>query len=282
MEQVIYADILVFFNTVITFILLLTTVLFTDSHPKPSRLIVSSLVGGVYSLLILAPSMNVFTVLAARTAMSVTLICIAFSPKKLRFFLKQFAVFMLCNFLYSGIVYSAYYLLAPDYIRVNNGYAYYDISAVSLIVICSAVYACVYIIKKGILNKKKDDDIYIATLFYGEKEISVNALLDTGNSLRDVFTGSPVMILNREQAFILTGEMLGKTQIPEIGDLKIRLLPVKSIAGEKLLQAFTVEKIIIRKDEKEYVSVRPAIAVTDDELGGERYSALFGRDFLQG
>ena len=282
MEQVIYADILVFFNTVITFILLLTTVLFTEARPKAARLIVASLVGGSYSLMILAPAMNLFSVFAARTAMCITLICIAFSPKKLREFIKQLAVFMLCNFLYSGIVYSVYYLAAPEYISVNNGYAYYNLSAVSLIAICSAVYACVFLIKKEFFNRKKTDDIYVADILYRKKTINVNALLDTGNNLRDVFTGSPVLVINAEKAFGLTGELFGDIENPPEGDMKLRLLPVKSVAGEKLLQAFTVDKITIYKDGREYVVARPTVAVVTDELGGDKYSALFGRDFIQG
>lgn len=278
--QVIYADILVFFNTVITFILLLTTVLFTGMRPRAARLIIASLVGGVYSLMILAPAMGLASILAARTAMSVTLICITFAPHKLRAFAKEFAVFLLCNFLYAGFVYSVYYLIAPDFISIKNGYAYYDVSAVSLIVICSVVYAGVYLLKKEFFSSKKADDVYPVDILYSGNQIRVNALFDTGNSLRDVYTGSPVLILNKEKAFELTGEILEEAELKSGTLLKLRLLPVKSVAGEKCLQAFSVDKITVHKGQDEITAEHPTVAVTADALGGEKYSALFGRDFL--
>ena len=64
MQQVIYVDVLIFLNTIITFIILLTTVEISGVSPKTFRLLTGSLLGGIFSLIILAPEMNVFFVFA--------------------------------------------------------------------------------------------------------------------------------------------------------------------------------------------------------------------------
>ena len=60
----------------------------------------------------------------------------------------------------------------------------------------------------------------------------------------------------------------------------LRLVPVKTVAGKKLLPVFTADKVIVKKGGGQTETESPGVAVTDDELGGEKYKALIGTDFL--
>ena len=279
MEKVIYVDVLIFLNTVITFILLLTASQLTGFIIKPVRLITGSLVGGVYSLMLLAPPMKGIAVFAARTAMCVSLICITFDPKQVRAFFKLFAVFLASNYLYAGIIYASFYLLSPDFMQVNNGYAYYDMSILSVIAVSSAAYAVIFLLKKTVFKKNQQDAIHNVEIIYGENRINEKALLDTGSTVRDPFNAKPVMVLNREAAFVLTGEMINEESLYS-DKVRIRLLPVKTVAGNKLLPVFTADKVIVNDNGISKETDNPGIAVTEDELGNEKYQALISTDFI--
>lgn len=280
MEQVIYVDVLIFFNTVITFILFLSTSQFIDCPVKASRIILGSLVGGAYSMIILAPPLNPLVVILLRIFMAVTLVCIVFNPRKIKLFFRASLIFLLSGFLYAGLMYGIFYLLQPSFLQINNGFAYYNVSVPSMLVISIGVYTAIVILKKTVFKKTAKDMIYRVDMFYGDNSITEYALLDTGNELRDVFNQKPVIILNREAVFRLTGKLIGIETVAEESTMLLRLLPINTVAGSKLLPVFVTDRITVHKDSgsKEYINAE--IAVTEDDLGGEKYRALLSCDFI--
>lgn len=280
MEQVIYVDVLIFFNTVITFILFLTTSRFLDCNPKVSRIIVGSLVGGAYSMIILAPPLNALVVILLRVFMAVTLVCIVYNPRKIRLFTKASLVFLLSGFLYAGLMYGIFYLLQPSFLQINNGFAYYNVSVPSMLIISVVTYVIIVILKKTVFRKTANDMIYKVDVFYADSTISEYALLDTGNELRDVFNQKPVIILSRDAVFRLTGKLIGVDSLGEDNGMFLRLLPIKTVAGGKLLPVFVADRIVVHKENGDKEYLRAEIAVTEDDLGGEKYKALLSCDFI--
>ncbi len=280
MEQVIYADILIFFNIIITFILLLTTSQFIGITPSAARLVTGSFVGGAYSLIILAPPLNAAAVLATRAAMCLTLICIVFDPKKVRVFFKLFLVFILCNFLYAGIVYAVFYLISPDFLTVNNGFAYYNISVVSVIAVTGIAYAVIVLMKKTVLKNTGQDIIYDVEIFNNGKTYRSKALLDTGNVLTDPFNGRPVIVINREAAVGISDTDIFEADEENIRRLRIHYLPVSSVSGKTLMPSFPVEKMTVYKAEGKKDVICPQLAVTEEPLGGDEYSILLNKEIL--
>ena len=58
------------------------------------------------------------------------------------------------SFLYAGIIYAAQYFFQPTFMQVNNGYAYYDFSLMSLIIVTVAAFIALKIVKKKFFTKK--------------------------------------------------------------------------------------------------------------------------------
>ena len=80
MKQIIYVDVLVVLNTVVTFIMLLTTAAVTGVKNSVGRLLIGAVTGGLFSLILLAPEMSVPCVLLTKAAMAVSLVvCFAVS-----------------------------------------------------------------------------------------------------------------------------------------------------------------------------------------------------------
>ena len=284
MKQVIYVDVLIFLNTVITFFLLITIKRFTCVKTSAPRLMIASAVGGVYSLILLAPKLNFFVMLLAKSAMGVSIVYIAFRSKKTFQLIKCIALFLIFSFLYAGVVFSVQSIFNTNYIIVKNGSVYFNVTVYSLIIISAFVYCAIWILQNKIFRIRNDDMIYDVVIHFAGREISVRALMDTGNSLRDIYTNQPVIILNEKQAKTLTLQTIGPT--PELletakkAGLPLRILPVHALSGNTLLPAFTADRaeIIGENTRKTFKSV--CVAVTNDQMGLDKYQALINDAFL--
>lgn len=287
MQQVIYVDVLIFLNTIITFIILLSTVEISGVSPKSVRLLAGSLLGGIYSLIILAPEMNMFLVFAARIAMSVSIISITFSVHKIKKFLRCLASFVGISFVFAGIVYFFESFSSSSFLQMNNSIVYFDVSFFSLVVMCSIVFLVIRILNKRLFVKTQADLIYELEIVFNEKTIRTNALYDSGNCVQDVYTGKPVIIVNANAIKDLFDEKTFNSLFVDfsddgnaISDIRLRFLPVKSISSSTLLPAFTAQKIIISDENIKKEVFSPCIAVTHDELGENSYKALINQSIF--
>lgn len=284
MQQVIYADVLVFLNTVITFILLLTVRQFTGVRTSAGRMVAASFVGGAYSLVILAPKMHFLLMLLAKTAMGVSITYIAFSVKSVRRMLKCLCIFLCSSFLYAGIMYSFHAVFGTGFLTVKNGSVYFDLSVTSLILLTALIYVVILVLRKKVFNVRQEDMIYELKLATDRAEITVSALLDTGHSVRDIYTNRPVLILQQAQAERLTQVEFGSQdallQAAQQGNLALRLLPVKTLSGEKLLPAFSAVSVQTAGENVRKKIGPVSVAVTRENLGSEKYQALISEDFI--
>ena len=85
-------------------------------------------------------------------------------------------------------------------------------------------------------------------LFYGDKQIRITALQDTGNTLRDPITGRQVLVVGADVAERLTGlspQQL-RTPIETIDKLPgLRLIPYRSVGCNSFLLAIQLPKVKI-------------------------------------
>ena len=85
-------------------------------------------------------------------------------------------------------------------------------------------------------------------LSYGDKQIRITALQDTGNTLRDPITGRQVLVVGADVAQQLTGlspQQL-RTPIETIGKLPgLRLIPYRSVGSSSFLLAINLPKVKI-------------------------------------
>ncbi len=281
--QVIYADVLIFLNTVITFILLLTVKAFAATKAGPVRFALASFVGGVYSLIIFAPKIHFLLLLLARAAMCVSITFIAFHVRNIRMMLRCASLFLLISFLYAGIIYAFNYFFQSEFLIVNNGAAYFQMSAVSLILLSAAVYGVMFLLRRTLFRYRREDMIFDVSITFLQRDISVKALMDSGHSVRDAYTGKPVIILTAERASALTGlQPDAELSAWANADARLcfRLLPVHALGADQFLPAFLAEKVSIHGKDTTREFGRVCIAVTKDPLGKKRYQALISEDFM--
>lgn len=285
MKQIIYVDVLVVLNTVVTFIMLLTTSTVIGIKCGVGRLLLGATVGGMFSLILLAPEMSATGILLTKAAMAVVLVCISFKIRDLKRFFISIALFLGTNLFYAGVMYGVDCLFSPKFISTKNGFSYFNIGSVGIIVLCSVVYVVIRLLRKYVVPDGRKPHVYDIEIVNGGKTVKTKALLDTGNSVSDV-TGGDVIIVdgivarelsNLPEARFDACDADGLTHLRESG-LAVRLLPVGVLGENKLLVAFTAEKAIIETESGDGVIYRPCIAVADGSFEELGYNALLSQN----
>ena len=286
MATVVYADVLIFLNTIITFIIILTTADLIKIESEKIRYLTGSLVGGVFSLIILAPEMNIFLTLISRMLICILIVIISFNVKSFRKIIKCISGFIIITFLYSAFFYFVFTFTHYRKLYYNNGYFYFDFSALTAIFITAIIFLILWLIKKLIVGKADENNLYNVEIFVDNKIIKVNALYDTGNSIKDNFTGQPVILLSLSDINILDDNLINSVSSLLnnenfiLSDIRLRLLPVKTLGEYKLLPAFSSDKAIIINDLTKIIVEKPTIAVCEDVFSGKAYSSLINSDVL--
>lgn len=290
MKQSVYIDILIAINIFVNYFLLLETTFISHEKPKRLRLLLASTLGGVYSLIIILPEMNVFLSILLKLILSTTIILAAFKIKNIRHFLRLFALFFAVNFIFAGLMFAVWILLKPNSMQFNNGAVYFDINILTLTVMTVFCYVVVTLISKLARRNSSHDKVIDLTIIFENKSISGRALIDTGNSLRDTFSGSPVIvaeynflkeILSDElDEYMKDSNCLETDKISDKYKGKIRLIPFNSIGGEGLLKAFRPDSIKIYY-KKRYIIINSIyVAVKNISLSNGEYVAIINPSML--
>ena len=251
--MVIYADVLVALNIFVNYFLLLATEKLLRYDAKTLNTVLSSLLGGFYSLTVYLQNtpkpLQLFMNISALILM--TLIC--FRPKSFKPFLKELLCFVGVNTAFAGIMLAVWFFFAPKGMLYNNSIVYFDIDIKLLVVStlgCYLFLRLVFIIAKRAVPKEK---VVSVTLVNNNKAVSVNALLDTGNTLKDAFSGESAAVADESVMKALLGFSLDtyiqreKAGLQSSERLNIRLIPVSTVSAEALLPAIKIEKIIFNK-----------------------------------
>lgn len=287
MQTVVYLDILILFNAIITFFILLATSDLLKTDIKRFRLLVGSIMGGLASLLILVPEMNAAAVFFIRILINFFIVAITLQTSDIRFVLKGGCFSLLVTLLFGGIAYFFVLSFDTSKVFVNNGFVYFDVGALGIILIVAISFLMFRLICKYFNNNKLKEIIYNVEIKFSECTVNVSALFDTGNDIYDIYTGKPVILIcysELKHCFddytfnSVMGILEGSSQyeLPE----KFRLLPVRTLGTEKLLPAFSAEEAVVQNKEcKKYIS-KPTIAITKNCLDKNNYSALINKSAI--
>lgn len=284
MKQIIYIDILVIVNLFVNYFLLLATAKFFCIKWKTSRLILGEILGGIYSLYILAPELPWFISSVIKLFMSVTIIAATFGIKKPTQFFKILIYFYSVNFLFSGIMMAVWCWFKPNGMQINNGVVYFNISPVILIISTIISYIIIEAINKIVNKRRLDHKIINLKIKFRTNQISITAKIDTGNFLKEPFSGLPVIVARETSVKPLlpvnTYEQIkdySADKFTDILNLKIRMIPFKTISEESVLPAFKPDCIKINESE---VQKEVYIALCEDKFMPQNAEALINPEIL--
>lgn len=264
---VIYLDVLFIINFFITFLLLEITARLCKKEPRLFRLVLSAAFGGLYSMIILVDNLPWYISLISKIAACVLIILIAFKFYRVKSFAVALGIFLFSNFLFLGIIVGIYLLSGNQMIAVNNSTVYLNIGAKALLFSAAAAYVIASLVVRIYNKSVSKGDIYSLVIENGGRSVSLFALADTGNKLREPFSDSPVIVVEKEKASCL------------FENEKARIVPVTSVNKNSYLQAYKPDKITIKTAKGEEVIEKAYIALSD-KMKSSGFSAVINPEIL--
>lgn len=283
--MVVYVDILLFLNTVVDFLILSVAAALSHSNLKLWRKTVAAFASALFSLYIFLPSQIFAVELLLRLMSSAVAVLIGFGFGNVRRFSRNLIIFYAVSFIYAGLMAGIWMLWEPQKMSVNNGVVYFDISPLLLITLSFVFYVIIVVFKKLTGREAQYAGRCSVTLHYGKISAEKQAMIDSGHTLTDAFGNSAVIVIDRETSIQMLGEndttALLAMAPPTSREtaLRFRLIPVKTISGEKLLPAVKIDRAEVLEAHRTFILHKP-IAVLSDGVLGDDYSVIISPDSL--
>ena len=209
----IYVDVLIVLNWYINYFILLGTAKITHIGFKRKRLVMSSFIGALSSLMILLPTMNYLINVALKLIISLILILMALKG-----------------------------ILNSEVISTNNSYVYANFSIKFLIISTTISYGLLCLLRFFMDKNTNTSGEWLLTIIYNGKSVEIKGLADTGNSLVDTFTGKPVVVCSK----VSLQNVINIPSLEDIGSLKgFRLIPYSTISNGGIIISFVPDKVTI-------------------------------------
>lgn len=277
----VYADVLVGINILITYLILVCTRLFCRAPTNKWGMAISSLFGGMSSLMIFYDSINNGWWVLLKLVIAAIIVGVAFLPQSARLFMKAFLSFFGISFLFGGVMYAVEITFDPQNIIYINGTVYFDMSLTylvgSVLVIYGIFLLCNYFLGRYLAQK----EIYDVKITFRNISTEAKGFLDTGNNLKDGITGRPVIVaeLSCIAPLLSTAEVnyfknQAYEEVPESLKTKVRLIPCGTVTGEGMLKGFIPEKVQLKAGGKQAVNESAVVAVSVNPLSSGEYQVL--------
>lgn len=296
--EYIYIDIIWLDNFVMNYIILWASSKITKNKTPLYRLLAASLIGATYAVILVVFNTPILNGWSIKIILSLIMLLIGFKFTSLGELFRLMAVFYGVTFAFGGGA-LALYFFTEDILSMEKGVFYIKNFPVKILIMSSLLLVIlITTIWPRIHSKLISYNLtYNVKINYNGMDFTLNALLDTGNSLYDPITKSPVIIVeytkikhalpleirdffqnNKELDMDFLSETLKDTDFIK----RIRLIPYYAVGkAEGLLLGFRPDKVLICLDGnwREYQDV--VVAIYNDKLSrDEHYHALIHPEIL--
>ena len=292
----VYIDIILLENLCMNYIILFATAYIMKIKISHIRIIASSSIGAVYSIMLYMQILPIYSSIFMKIILSVAMVYISYAPKTVKIAIKQLIIFYLISFAFGGCAFALLYFVKPQDIFIKNG-VYIGTYPLKIALLGGIVgFIITYIAFKIIKNKAtKEEMIYKLKIKINDKTVEVNALLDTGNKLKDPITLVPVIVIEKQKLYnFLPEEILENIDKIIGGDSdklieenikymsKFRVIPYNSIGKQNgLMLGFKADEVKIIIDEEKRTIKNTIIGIFNQSFNSQTYSALISLEIIE-
>lgn len=293
----VYIDVLVLENTIINFLILYATSKFARMRAPSWRLLIGSLIGTSYVvLLLLMPSVKIYYTAVAKFMLSLAIIAISFWTPKIKDFIKALICFYISTFVFAGGTFAIIYLSGSGgFVRNGVYYIFKKNDGILIVLFVLFIGIIVRVFYEIVQSKALKGKLFVpVSIFIGGKKLDLKALVDTGNSLHDPLSNLPVVIVELDSIKeMLPQKLLQIFSTQDNYDLeslsgvltdcgwasRVRLVPFTSLGKENgLLIGFKPDRIIIGEESKEALAI---VCIYNRRLSANNsYSALLSPELI--
>ena len=262
--DVIYIDVLIAINLAVNYFLLLAAMKLCGRRPKRLRILSGAALGAVYSLVILLPDIPWLLQTLLRAGVSLLMVLACEGRARLSAICKDALVFFTVSFIFAGFMLALRMFAAPSAMIYSNGIVYLRVNALTLIIASISAYLLTELFFR--IFRRKTADVSViknasVLVFYRDRTAETTGFIDTGNSLCDPLSGSPVAIAGDAVAKkLFTDEVCAALTSPvrNAGTLGagtvsgFRLIPYSTVSGGGLIPVFRPDRLTVSADGCEY------------------------------
>jgi stage II sporulation protein GA (sporulation sigma-E factor processing peptidase) len=299
----IYLDIIVLENIVVNYLILMVTARFSRTRTSSLRLFLGALAGALYlALMILLPGMKIYTTVLSKVLLSFAMIAITFYLDRISTFIKTLALFYAVTFLFAGAGFALLFFNNGGGI-IRNGVIITSLPLLgakwSEILLALALTLIILRIFRDLIQSRlvKDKLLVQLLISFDSKAIGLYALVDTGNSLFDPLTNTPVVVVEFSAIKdILPAEIRSIFEKDRENDLgavtdtisgtpwfsRFRLIPFTSLGKENgMLIGFRPDYIEIDNDHQRKGISDVIVGIYNRALSrNEKYKALLNPELI--
>ena len=263
----IYIDIIIVENLIMNYIILYATGIISKDKISYTRIFFASLIGAVYAVTEYILKLNIYSNILIKIVLSIIIVYVAFYPQNVKKMYKQLVMFYVTTFTFGGVATYLIYVLKPQNIIIKNGMyvGTYVLKVIFLgAIVGTAILFVAFKLAKNKITKK--DMICKIKIKINGKEKVLDAMVDTGNMLKEPITGTPVAVVERTSLYdLLPKEILNNTESILGGDfgkipedikneyiLKLKIIPFASLGKQNgMLVGIKPEKIEVINEQTE-------------------------------
>ncbi len=265
----IYADVLIIENFIVNLFLITLTMKAVKHRCSTLSLIVSSFIGGIYTVVLFIPQLKLLTSIPVVIIVAAVMLRISYG--KINFFnmIKLLGVFIMLTFTLSGLCFVLSFRQNDYVIGRSFEISKYSIKYLLLGVMCVYIFIVriiEYIKEKIFINNYK----YLVEFSIGNKEYKIQSFLDTGNELKEPVTNLPCILV--EEAIINDIVFDNKNTY---------YIPYNAIGYGGNLKGIRINKIKIKSNDFSCDEIDAIICPCKEKLSEENeFNALLSRGIV--
>lgn len=276
-------DVLVALNTIIGFFIIKSGGCICRENANTVRVLAGSFMSGMYSLCIFLPPLHtVFT--GFMRIIFISAVCfVVFGFRSIKRFTRCCGAVFAVTLLFAGTVLGINLLFSPSGLLIRNGSVYFDVSFLSLVLGCAALYAVIWLLGRFVFRRGKESVRAQAVLNFNGNTVTLNGIIDTGNLLADTFTGKPVNIISQNAALeLLPSEYVAGAIDPSGGKIPsgMHLVVSETVGGTALMCAFEVDEMRVNTYNGSVVIKKATVAVSSRSDFGADCSVLLNSQLM--
>lgn len=285
MRQTIYLDVLIAVNFLVDYFLLYAAGQLSASAISRARLCLGALLGATCSCSILLPPLP-FAVNGVITSVSCALMTlIAFGFAGWRRFGRTMLYVAAVTVGYAGLMLALWLVLAPGGLIINNGAVYIDIPPGMLVLVTVVCYAVISLFSGRLRRRNLVRSRCRVTVYDRGRQVSLDAIVDTGNLLTEPFSGLPVIVAEKDALLPVLPE--GYDSFGQAGSFYegtappgLRVVPYSGVGGDGVMLAFRPQRITAQLPGCQPQTAEAYIGVLDGHRVGQEHRAIVNPDVL--
>lgn len=265
----VYLDVVFVLNGVVNYLLLNASARLVGSITRRGRMVCAALIGAAYAALTFLPGCSFLGGVMWRVGALLVMLSIAFGFSGR--VIPLGGIFLALSLALSGLVLMLSGFLGAE-VWLLEGRAFYAVDAATLILLAGAMYLGLWLLLQGSMAHAGGGTAAAAIELRGRRE-KLTVLRDSGNTLRDPFTGSALPVVEwRVFARLLpeaaealrlcagdTAAVMEKLHkmLPE---LSLRLIPYRAVGTQRaMLLAVRCEEFCVdgKRRQGVYVAISP-------------------------